>query len=306
MERAVITGATGMLGRALTEVLVAHGVEVMLLVNPSSTRRFDLLKDPLVKVAPCAIEDLSNFENPTDDITYDTFYHLAWGGTFGAARDDAKAQARNVGYALDAVDLAERLGCNCFVGAGSQAEYGRVDGILRSDTPVNPENGYGMAKLAAGQLTRLSCSQKGIRHVWTRILSVYGPNDGAKTMVMSVLAALLERKEPQLTACEQRWDYLYRDDAAEALRLMGELGQHGAIYPLGSGISRPLCEYVYDMRDAVDPSLPLAIGALPYAPKQVMHLQADINALRADTGFVPKVSFPEGVHKTIAWMEHRA
>ena len=33
------------------------------------------------------------------------------------------------------------------------------------------------AKLCAGQMTRIACAQKGIQHVWARILSVYGPYD---------------------------------------------------------------------------------------------------------------------------------
>ena len=48
-------------------------------------------------------------------------------------------QEPNIQYTMDAVCLAKRLGCKLFVGAGSQAEYGRVDGKIGSNTPVNPE-----------------------------------------------------------------------------------------------------------------------------------------------------------------------
>ena len=62
-------------------------------------------------------------------------------------------QNNNVKYALQAVKAAKELGCTRFVGAGSQAEYGRVEGTLTPDTPAFPENGYGIAKLCAGQMT---------------------------------------------------------------------------------------------------------------------------------------------------------
>jgi nucleoside-diphosphate-sugar epimerase len=43
------------------------------------------------------------------------------------------------------------------------------------------------------------------------------------------------------------------------------------------------------------------IGALPYRDKQVMYLCADIEDFTKDTGFVPEVSFEEGIKKTVEW-----
>lgn len=302
MTRAVVTGATGMLGRALTEQLVASGSEVLVLVNPASKRLKNIMDNPAVSIAACDIARLKNFEAP-DQRGYDVFYHLAWGGTFGDARNDAYAQAENIRYTLDAVEAANRLGCTRFVGAGSQAEYGRVSGKLSAETPTNPENGYGIAKLAAGRLARLLCQQKGIECMWTRILSVYGPDDGMQTMVMSTIATLLDGGVPSLTPCQQQWDYLYRGDAGRALQLIGERGQDGAVYPVGSGQARPLLDYVEAIRDAIDPALPLGVGERPYADKQVMHLCADIDSLTHDTGFTPQINFQTGIRNTIEWMK---
>ena len=80
----------------------------------------------------------------------------------------------NVKQCLDAVFASKSLGCKVFVGAGSQAEYGNKGGVMRPDTFPEPISGYGMAKLCAGQMTRYLCKQAGIKHVWPRILSVYG------------------------------------------------------------------------------------------------------------------------------------
>ena len=53
-----------------------------------------------------------------------------------------------------------------FVGAGSQAEFGYVNGELSDDIPKNPITGYGIAKLTAGKLSALLCEQYGIRQSW--------------------------------------------------------------------------------------------------------------------------------------------
>lgn len=297
---AVITGATGMLGLALTRLCLAAGVPVLAIVRPGSPRLRRLPDHPLLTVLECPVSGLLSLAGAPQG-AYGVFYHLAWEGTFGAARDDARLQHRNMGYTLDAVELAARLGCFAFVGAGSQAEYGRVGGPLSPDTPVRPETGYGMAKYAAGRLSALLSRQLGIRHVWARILSVYGPGDGEGTLVMSVIQKLLRGERPSCTAGGQLWDYLYCDDAAEALRRMGERGRDGAVYPLGSGTVRPLAHYISLIRDAVDPALPVGLGELPYPPGQVMHLEADLSPLTRDTGFTPAISFEEGIRRTVDW-----
>ena len=60
------------------------------------------------------------------------------------------------------------------------------------------------------------------------------------------------------------------------------------------------------MRDAIDPALPLGFGQVPYAPNQVMHLEADLTALRQDTGFAPRTPFETGIRETIAWVREEA
>lgn len=301
--RIVITGATGAVGTALIAEGIRQNVEMLVICRKASKRRQQIPDHPLVKVLELNMEEYETYQPPEGEMPYDVFYHFAWGGTTGDGRNDCEIQEKNIRYALDAAALAKRFGCSAFVGAGSQAEYGRVEGNLNSQTPAFPENGYGMAKLCAGQMTRLYCRQVGMRHVWTRILSIYGPGDGAGSMVMSAIHRLLAGETPAFTKGEQQWDYLYSGDAAKALLLLGEKGHDGGVYCLGSGKARPLADYIGMIRDAIDPRLSVALGAVPYAPGQVMYLCADIAKLKEDTGFAPEFSFEEGIKKTIMWVK---
>ena len=298
MKKAIITGATGAIGTALIEELVDHGVEVLVLAREGSARNQNIPRFPLVRIRYCALDGLRTLENDTDT-PYDVFYHFAWEGTTGAARNDMYLQNRNVTYALDATEAAARMGCHTFVGAGSQAEYGRVEGKLTGDTPTHPEMGYGIGKLCAGLMTRERAHQLGMRHVWVRVLSIYGPRDGAQSMVMSTVNNLKAGIAPKFTKGEQLWDYLYSADAASAFRLCGECGADGKVYVLGGGRARPLADYIRDIRDAVAPEMSLTFGEIPYAEKQVMHLEADISALSSDTGWTPKYSFREGMEELL-------
>lgn len=302
MTRAIITGATGAIGTALIKELICSGIEVLVLTRKESKRNVNIINHSLLRVKYCSMEELCEIQNDTGK-TYDVFYHLAWAGAAGPGRNDMYLQNQNVKYALDAVGAAHRFGCKMFIGAGSQAEYGRVEGRLKPDTPVFPEMGYGYAKLCAGQMTREYSRQLGMQHIWVRILSVYGPNDGPQSMVMSTINKLRAGEIPELTKGEQLWDYLYSKDAARALRLLGEKGRDGKVYVLGSGSARPLAEYIKIIRDLVAPKQNIALGAIPYGEKQVMYLCADIDDLKRDTGFEPQYSFKAGIAETVKWVE---
>lgn len=298
MKRAIVTGATGAVGTALIKELINNNIEVLVFCRKGSARNANIPVNPLVHTMYCDLTELSQIENSTGK-TYDTFYHFAWMGTTGDARNDMYLQNRNVRYALDAVGAASRFGCKKFIGAGSQAEYGRVEGVLKPDTPAFPEMGYGIAKLCAGQMTREYSHQLGMEHIWVRILSVYGPNDGAQSMVMSTINKLKKGEVPQFTKGEQMWDYLYSGDAAKAFFLLGDKGIDGKTYVLGSGTARPLAEYIKNIRDVVNPNAEIALGAIPYSPKQVMHLEADINDIKNDTGWIPTTQYKAGIKKII-------
>lgn len=301
IHTAVVTGPTGVIGTALCKALLAEGISVYAVVHPGSKRVTVLQALPgqeLLHIVPC---DATEYTRLKELITepVDAFYHFTWTHTIGVGRNDMPAQICNIQYTIDAVRAALDLGCKVFVGAGSQAEYGRVEGVLRPDTPAFPENGYGIAKLCAGQMSRIECAKLGMAHIWPRILSIYGPNDGPVAMVPVTIRKLLAGEMPALTAGEQKWDYLYSGDAAQAMIAMARHGRDGAIYPLGSGTARPLREYIEILRDVIDPKLPLGLGEIPYGPLQVMHLQADVSALQEDTGWQARTSFADGIRMTI-------
>lgn len=294
MQRVILSGATGAIGTALIKELIGQNIEVLVLNRKDSERTKNIPVHPLITIKDCALDELAHIENDTEK-TYDVFYHFAWAGAAGSGRNDMYLQTANIQYALDAVTVAKKYGCHTFIGAGSQAEYGRVEGILKPETPTFPEMGYGYAKLCAGQMTRDYAHQLGLCHIWTRILSVYGPNDGAQSMVMSTIYKLKNGIVPEFTKGEQKWDYLYSGDAATAFYLLGEHGVDGKTYVLGSGQARPLAEYIYEIRDTIAPNSELKLGAVQYSPKQVMFLCADITELQKDTGWIPKTRFKEGI-----------
>jgi len=283
-------------------LLLKEGYEVVAVVRPKSRRLANVPAGAIV--AEVDNSDLRKLPEKLGNLgihSANLFFHFAWDGTHGDSRNDMDIQIKNIQASVDAVRAAAELKCETFLGAGSQAEYGRVpDGTkISGDLPCSPENGYGIGKFCAGNMTRIEAKKYNMRHIWVRILSVYGPCDGAHTMVASIINQMLAGDIPHCTKGEQMWDYIYSKDAARAFYLAATKGEDGAVYPIGSGKVRPLSEYIKDIRDAVDPALEIGFGDVDYYPGQVMYLCADIEKLTSDTGFIPEYSFKEGIAETV-------
>lgn len=316
--RVVITGATGAIGHALIAECIKQNIEVLAICHRGS-KRAGMLADEVGRMLQskrigldCELPDrlikieylnLDEYATGLPSMPYDIFFHMAWSGTTGTSRNDEALQQQNAAYSLDAVRLAKMLGCHTFVFAGSQAEYGRVEGKLTADTPTYPENEYGKYKLQAGETTRALCESLSIKHIWARILSVYGPYDSKTSMIMSAISKLRNGEIAEFTKGEQQWDYLYSADAANALLLAAMKGKHGRIYPIGSGSVRALSEYIQILKNQIDPHAQIELGAVPYAPRQVMYLCADISQLKQDTGFEPKTEFEDGIREILRLCE---
>lgn len=294
LKKVAISGSTGTIGVALTNYLTDQGVECYLLNAPEFVYESDYRNLERLHFIDCPIGHYKEFalnEDCPNDC--DAFIHLSWIGTFGPNRDNTDFQLMNIQGVLDALELAKKMGCRSFVGAGSQAEYGK--GVELDERPVRPLTGYGMAKFAAGKLGALKASQIGIRFNWVRIFSVYGPCSTAGSLTQYVVASLLRGESPNLTPCGQLWDFLYTEDAVAALAAVAEKGVAGKTYELGSGVSGTIRSFIERVPSIIGVDLPINFGAIPYPEGQVMKMCANVEELKRDTGWNPEHSFEEGI-----------
>ncbi|WP_271811973.1 NAD-dependent epimerase/dehydratase family protein [Clostridium beijerinckii] len=288
----LITGATGFIGTALCQEMIECGHNVTAVIRLNSHKREKLPKE--VEIIELPIDKLSELEG-----SYDLFYHLAWNGSSGADRNDFEIQNSNIQYTAEAIRAAKRCGCKKFIGAGSQAEYGVVHGIAKEDVTVpNPFMMYGAAKLASYHMGRVLADQLGILFVWPRIYSVYGVGENEDTIISYVIKALLEGGMPDLSSCENMWDFMYITDCVEALRLLGEKDDVSGIFNISAGNSRILKKFVGEIRDIVKPNGDIRFGTRNTDKKKTFWLEPDINKLN-NIGFTCKVAFSQGISSKI-------
>lgn len=297
MNKVIVSGATSMLGLALIGKCIENNVRVTALVRKNSEHIKRLPKSDLINVVDCDLNQIATLDL---DEGYDVFYHFGWANTQKGGRNIPEMQNENIRFTLDAIHLAKRTGCKKFVGAGSQAEYGRhTEEKTGPDTPVDPQTAYGVAKYAAGKLGAIEASRLGLSFIWVRIFSVYGEYDTSLSLISTTIDKLRKGEHCSFTKAEHQWDFLYSADAGNAFYLIGKKSEGNKVYCLGSGESKPLKDYIYIIRDKIAPGVELGIGEIPSDNSNTQGMCADINELKKDIGFSPVVSFIHGLENII-------
>lgn len=272
--RALVTGASGFLGSALCRHLLRKGHTVTALVRPDSPRRDHVPGG--AELRECELARLSEFAGE-----FDVLFHLAWNGSAGQEREDFALQLSNAAFMGEAVRMASRCSCSRIVFAGSQAEYGVVRGRCTEETAPHPFMMYGAAKLAAGHMGTVLARHLGLRFVWARIYSVYGPGENPGTLLSYVRECLRNGETPRLSPCENMWDFMHVDDCAEALHLLGTHPQAEGIYNVSAGRPRLLKEFVKELRDHLAPDAALDFGARQSDPDRTFWLEPDVSKLQS-------------------------
>lgn len=299
----VITGPTGSIGaNIIIRLLKDPANDIWAICNPSSGRERLLPQSKHLHIIYCDMQALPEASEKLPE-QLDVFIHLAWGGTIGAARNDMNLQLENARCYIDAVNLAKKHGCSTFAGAGSQAEYGRKTVPVTEDMLCTPENGYGAIKLSSGHLSRLMCDQAGIRHLWLRYFSVYGPYENFTSLTSSTVIKYLHGEVPDFTEGIQLWDYTFAEDAAEASVALIENPACSGIYNISSGNARPLKDYIKIIAKLCGAKEIGNFGAIPYNAASVMYLCGDVTRLKKDTGCTMSTPFEVGAEKMIEWIK---
>ena len=303
--KCLVTGASGHLGSYLVRHLLKKGADVHCLVRPASdlwrlsdiADKLSFIKADLAHIADAA--DLIGSAAP------EVVFHVGWQGVTSRHRNDPEQITVNVKGGIEFFQMLPDT-CRCFVGIGSQAEYGPCNEPFLEDSPLKSETAYGTAKLCLGLMIDKLAELRKMRTVWLRLFATYGPMDDERHLIPSVINQLLSSKRPALTTGEQNWDYLYIEDAAEAIYLAAIDKETQGFYNLCSGNAVPVRYIVETIRNLIDPGLELGFGDIPCRDKQALGLEGDCGKLQKVLGWKPATSIEEGLRKTVAWhREHR-
>lgn len=303
MKSAIVTGGTGFIGSWLIQELLHNNIQVLALIRDHTKLLQEFKNNPLFSFIECNLENLSQIDIPSENLSFDVFYHLGWGGVSPEYKNQIDIQLNNISMSISAMDFCKKANCKKFIGSGTVAEYVFCEDIMDVNARQTPNDIYGAAKVSTHYFLEVLAHQYSIPFIWTVIPSTFGERRLDNNIITYTIRTLLKNQKPKYGNLEQMWDFLYVSEVARALRLIGESGKPEKTYGIGSGIYKPLKEYIITIRDLINPQLELGIGEYPSMSHQTSSSCVNIYDLIRDTGFAPKVSFEDGIKQTITFLK---
>ena len=298
MKNVIITGGDGFIGTHLTQYLVKCGYEVFAVVMPESETKHRISGNDHVHVIEGKLDRYDEMIRflPQESVA---FFHFAWAGVTPNQRNDFAFQMQNIEMSANAVRLATAVNAKKFIFPGSTMEYIYYGKPIDKEAIPSPSNAYGVAKISARYTCSILCKEADIAFEYVVISSIYSEDRSDNNVIYYTISKLLHGERPSLTKLEQLWDYVHIDDVVYGLRLIAEWGIPGSFYSLGHGDNWPLSNYIYKIRDVIDPELPLGIGEIPYQNNEMPCSCVNLRPIYEDTGFVPEITFELGIKRVI-------
>lgn len=295
---ALVTGATGLVGRALVRLLESEGARVTGLHRGTAAAGGIRVRSYDPEVVRSAVRGLQ----------VDYAFHL---GAYGVKPHEAEPLELirgNAGVTAAVLDALAEAPPRRFLFAGSSAQYRPVDPpkLLSEDCPQQPLSLYGVAKYSAEQTARLLARKHGIWFVSLRLFGVYGPGESPHRLIPHLARTIASGLAPELSAGEQARDWVFVEDVAEAFAAAAaadELGHDAYNVCSGAGVK------VRDVASLVGRAASghrltdeqLGLGRKSYRADEAMWLVGDPSRFAAATGWRATTPLEKGVQRTVEW-----
>lgn len=261
MKKAIVTGATGLVGLAVSKHFASIGIDVLCLgrkqLEPDEISHIFGSKTKYLKLP---MEEILLLEDrikaidwtPGDDCV---FYHSAWGGHKKLTDGDFEKQFINVIHASNAVVAAKKLGCVKFINIGTIEETIAEQFLKDTDHPHpyrSTQPNYAIAKLASRDVCKMVSYLEKIDYVHTRLSVPLDPDLSRGGYISSVLKSISEGLPYEKPANKQLFDIIFLDDVANAYYLIGLKGRNKADYFIGTSMPRTLSRYFEQFEQLVN------------------------------------------------------
>ena len=295
MQRVLVTGATGFIGKHTLPLLLSKGFEVHAVSSNSiqadnnnySWHQADLLnfnqtKDLLAQVSPTHLLHFAWYTEPKQYWT--SHNNLQW-----------------LQSSLSLLEAFEYNGGKRAVFAGTCAEYEwKSSEYIENKTPLNPATLYGVCKHSLQTILDAYSRETPLSAAWGRIFFLFGPEEHPDRLVSSVISSLLKGDTAPCSKGNQLRDFLYVEDVASAFVSILESDVEGPIN-IGSGQAVAVKDLIRKICEKVGKDDLIRFGELSIPPSEPQELVADITKLTNKVGWAPKYDLDSGIEKTIHW-----
>lgn len=312
-KNVLITGGASFIGSALTKELVSRGAKSVIIIDDLSSGKVANIQELVASgIITLHIDDV-RYMRGLDDLVKgsDIVFHLsAFHGGRGIVATKDGACAGNFfldGRVLDACLRFKKkvvfASSGCIYPSYIQNDVSQSLFLKESDAgpPFDPDNSYGAAKLIAEQTLRAFYKDFGLPSVSLRFFTVFGPGVKPDHAVGAMIARSFIKQNPFeiFGTGEQLRNWTYLDDIISGMILAAEKINDGRAINLGTMERTSVIDAARYIMDQMGHKAEIRLR--PDLPSGPLNRIADNSLAKQLLGWEPKISFKEGVQKTIEW-----
>jgi len=299
VKTVLITGGMGFIGKNIINCIKDS-------YNLIIIGRKDIEKISNFKYYKCDISKIEELENVFEAEKIDRVIHLATYYKPIHSREDISSMIdTNVKGINNLLELSFQYKIEKVINTGSCFEYGHKNNILKEDDELDPWNLYAETKILAEHLINFYC-KKGLSVITFRLFPPFGPYDEPNKLIPYVIKNALENIRIELTLGEQKWDYIYSKDIAEAYRLALDSSVEGhEIINISNNNPISLKELVKKIIKITNSKSEICLGAKPYRENEIMYLHGDNSKAKKILKWSPKYKLEVALKETIEYFKEK-
>ena len=203
---------------------------------------------------------------------------------------------------MNLVEALDRDVLQAFVNIGSSDEYGNAAPPqieTQREAPISP---YSLGKAEATHFLQMLYRTENFPATILRLFLTYGPGQDHRRFLPQIILGCLEGQSFSTSKGEQLRDFCFIQDTVDSIfAAFSGTAARGEVINVGSGQPVSIRQVIETVKRLVGRGEP-RFGEIAYRPGENMALYADISKAKKLLGWNPRVSFENGLNKTIRWI----
>lgn len=286
--RIFITGATGFIGRHLVNKLKCDKRNKLLLLSRSPQKSSEYIQGDL--------SDIGRWGKSVKIFKPDVTIHLAW---YGIPNFDAVTSVKNLKYGLNLFEFLAKIDCKTIISSGSCWEYGYKKGKITEESRVKPINAFSAAKNSLYLLGKEIAKEYSAKFIWIRFFYVYGSGKKETSIIPYTISCIKKGLIPDIKDPSAKQDFIYIDDAIDAIMTILKKEKESNLYNIGSGRLTRIKDIVEIISNYYRFKIPDEYRFCKQIDILPKNFYADNSKIYNNLGWIPKISIKEGIKKMI-------
>lgn len=308
-KKVLVTGGAGFIGSHLVRGLLEKGYRISVLDNLSTGKKENLeglFQD--IEWHEGDIRDLDQCRHVLEGI--DSVFHLAaLGSVPRSIIDPVTSNAVNCVGTLNLLQASKEKSVRRFVYSSSSSVYGDTEVLPKEEEMApRPKSPYAVSKMTGEFYARVFWEVYRLQTVSLRYFNVFGPRQNVDSMYAAVIPkfakALFNKERPVIYGDGlQSRDFTYVANVVHGNILAYETQEEvfGKVFNVACHGQVTIATLFEKMRELAKADIKPHFEAS--RPGDIQHSYADIIQAKKYLGYVPQVSFEEGLAITLDWFQ---